>query len=323
MDTHLPTETNSDQDIPPIDSQFSQETRQTRFRLFSKVRVEPDYQRVSLRPRYQAEELELSLRTRVAQLRTQPIEFLESQLYRLTHVYMVQLGGQRFTLEAVRELHPIIQLKREEGRLSHWDLEDVNLNLELILNDRPSVFVEYKLVAGLLSLSSALLVQWRLWSPLHFAYRNSPSVGNVPLVDMKSLNADLLTMDTLWLSQSTQQPPLQRILNDGVKQLAVVLQAEALRTFSFMLRLNGVDFRKQPSIDGYLAAKIPVFRSQLHVEPDYTAIQPVYQQLHLPGCCLYHSKGEKQALRLRSLLQDLDYAYRSFERALLGSLLAL
>lgn len=322
MDTH-PTEINSEQDIPPLDSQSSQETRQTRFRLFSKVRVEPDYQMLSLRPRYQAEELELRLRARVAQLRAQPIEFLESQLYRLTHVFTVRLGGQRLTLEAVRELHHIFQLKRDESLLSRWDLEDVNLNLELLLNDHPSVLEEYKLISGLLSLSSALLVQWRIWSPLRFAYRNRPGIGNVPIVDMESLNADLLTMDILWLSQSTQQPPLQRILNDGVKQLAIVLQAEAMRTFSFMLRLNAVDFRKQPSIDGYLAARIPAFRSQLHVEPDYNAARPVYQQLHLPGCCLYRSEGEKQALRLCSLLKDLDYAYRAFERALLASLLAL
>ena len=319
MNAHLPTETNSEQDIP----QSSLETRQARFRLFTKVRVEPDYQALSLRPRYRAGELDLRLRARVVQLRAQPIEFLENQLYGLTYVSVVKLGGQALTLDAVKELHHIFQLKRDEACLSRWDLEDVNLNLELLLNDRPSVLEEYKLISGLLNLCSALMVQWRLWSPLHFAYRTGPKVGNVPIVDMDSLNADLYTTDTLWLSYMAQQPPLQSVLNEGIKQLAVVLQAEALRTFNFMLKLNAVDFRKQPSIDRYLATKIPAFRSQLHVEPDYNAPSPVYQHLHLPGCCLYRSEDEKRTLRLYSLIRDLDYAYRAFERALLASLLAL
>ena len=285
--------------------------------------MEPEYQALDLRPRYHSPDLEQRLRNRVAQLKALPIEYLESQLYRLTYEFVGKLGGKPLALSAVKDLHHIYQLKTEEATLTSEEVEDLNLNLELLLNERPSVLGEYKLLAGLLSLSSALLVQWKLWSPLHSAYKTGPLVSNIPLLDMQSLNSDLMTMDTVWLSHSVHEPPLQYCVSEGVKQLATVLQTELLRMFSYMLRMNDVDFRKQPSIDGYLAARVPAFRSQFHVAPDYSRVRPTYQQLRLSTCCLYRSRSDQQALHLRKLLRDSDYAYRAFERSLLSNLLSL
>ena len=301
----------------------------------SKAKVAPllggDYVAMELKPRFEADALEAVLVSKVVMLTqketlSNPIEFLESQLYSLTRAYVLSLGARALSFTCLNELHHIYQLKHHEEELSPQEVEDLNLNLEFLLEEDPAAHEAYKIFKGLVAVCSGLFVHWGLWQQHNYSYRTSGRSVNVPLLDLAVLNEDVMTVETFWFCQAVRQPPLSAVTNEAVKQYSIILESETHRVFSFLVHLNAVDFRKQPSIDMYLAARVPAFRTKLHVEPDYEARKPVYQELSLPQGCLQtccHVKTHTNAKQLKAMIADLEFAYRSFERSLIGNLLAL
>jgi len=61
----------------------------------------------------------------------------------------------------------------------------------------------------------------------------------------------------MWFSIMAHNPPLNRYLDDTIKQYAYLLQRVALDTMHYMLRMNDIDFKAYPSIEGLISAKKP------------------------------------------------------------------
>ena len=251
-----------------------------------------------------------------------PIQYYESLLYNCTRTYVDTLSGQPITLSCLSDIHQIYSLKQSEHYLTSDELLQLNDTLETLLEEKPTVVEEYKLVRSLTELLSGLIVHLGLYSRTNYHYRQQPRVMHVRTLDLGALNSRLQSMDTLWLATVAEKPPMNAFISETTKQLAAVLVSATESVFRFALRLNAKDFRTQPRIDTYLVTKVPKLRQILHVDPQYFSSPPPYQELSLSTSCMsrcFRSKSQRNLDSLRELVSDQDFAFRAFEEAVLAN----
>ena len=80
---------------------------------------------------------------------------------------------------------------------------------------------------------------------------------NVKMLDLEAMNQNIFTLETLWFSIMAHNPPLNRYLDDTIRQYAFLLQRITMDTIYYMLRMNNVDFNIYPNVEGLIAAKKP------------------------------------------------------------------
>jgi hypothetical protein len=77
-------------------------------------------------------------------------------------------------------------------------VEDLNNELSEYLGERPTIFDEYRLTENIVELIDALMIKWRLAEPDTYLYRTSGRTLNVKMLNLRTLNRQFITMETLW-----------------------------------------------------------------------------------------------------------------------------
>lgn len=201
----------------------------------------------------------------------------------------------------------------------------MNERLEDTIERNPWGHTEYKLVCSLMELVTGLLVHLGLYHVSKYRYRQHQRVLHVHTLDLIGMNAHIQSMETLWIATQANQPgPLTSLLSEPTKQLAKVLVSVTESLFAFALRLNSIDFRLQPDIDGYLLTKEPNLGEFIRKTPRWTGNPPVYQELSFPTSLIARclkSRTHRNLEKLRALLSDQDVAFRTFEESMLANFL--
>ena len=245
------------------------------------------------------------------------IEHYELELYRASVMFMESFTSD-VTLQSLEILHHIYVLREEHEDLSPLQLDDLNFEIEALSVDHPSAAREYRLLSLLVSLSSALMVKWGLLDLRLYQYRQTAYTVKTQMVDLMVMSEDVFTLETLWLAAMVQCPPLSPLLDESVRQFAIVLQQEACKLFTSLCQADEGDKETLVMLEGMLAGgeeeKAGAEGRQL----------PEYVRLRAPGKCVPFccwGRDGHTILRLRAQLQDFELVYRSFEQALIGALL--
>lgn len=274
------------------------------------------------KPRYDGVSLRTHFKQKMLEMQSMPYEYLETLLYGVTATHACVLFGKPLGLDVVQEMHHIVELKNREMQLSEGVRRDLNSDLERVININSAALEEYRSVCTLLQIASALLVKWRLISYDEYSYRLNGHAVNIRPLNLFTMNSSLFTVESLWYCQIIDTPPLSSFVDVYTKQYAIVLRSEVARTLKVMLRLNNADFWKVPSIEGYLAKVNPVLQYRYHMQADLDVqLAPEYQSLSMPEgltarCRM--SPAHTKCLLLKKRLQDLEAAYRAFEKSLLS-----
>mmetsp|Transcript_22476 Transcript_22476/g.40511 ORF Transcript_22476/g.40511 Transcript_22476/m.40511 type:complete len:373 (-) Transcript_22476:57-1175(-) len=290
----------------------------------SVIKVEPALQ-FDIKPRFNSDDLQLILSNRFNQVRSEPIEVLEAQLYKIGKTYNLDFGGADLPIDVLDSMHHIYQLKKMEGQLTGEEIDLLNQNIEDVLDKYPRALMEYKIYSEIVELVSALSIRWRVAHYENYSYRYSSRVSNVKLLSLQNLNEDVYTVEGLWLSVALKYYPLNEVIDDNVIQYAHLLKNTMNEVVQAFVHLNAeADFRHFPTIEGFFAAKFPKLAAARHWEPDYLAKPIDHHELSQPEGFMancFKTKHQKINQQLKRLIEDLDICYRSFERALISCLL--
>ena len=202
-------------------------------------------------------------------------------------MYIEVLDSPPIRFECVEEMHPFVQLKKQEGLISEEQLAQVNCSLEHALGADSNALEKYRLFERLAGLCSGLLVKWQLTWLDHFPHRTDFHSFYSP----SSSTETLLTMDTFWLSRAVGQPPFHLTESDELLVLSERLQVSTIKAFTCLLSLN------------------------------CGKTSPHFQHLRLPsGLFRLCRKCPRPLAQLRIVLKDLEVHYRAFERKLVSVL---
>jgi hypothetical protein len=282
---------------------------------------------VSVKPRFNSTDLEQRLLARINQVRSESIHVYEAGLYKICKVYNLDICGDEMDLELLDNMHHIYQLKQMELDLSEEDCAALHLNIEDVIDWKPKALTQYKLYVEITRLVSALCIKWGVARYEDYSYRYSARVCNVKMLDMSHLNADVFTVEALWLAVVCKFSPLSEMVDFTVKQYAKLVRLTMNRVVKAIVSLNfEADFQATPSIQGYYAAKYPKIAATQHWQPDCIALPTEHHQLSQPEGVIascFKSKYQKVNQQLKRLLEDFELCYRSFERALISCLLVV
>jgi hypothetical protein len=280
---------------------------------------------VSVKPRFNSSDLKQRLLSRINQVSSESIHVYEAGLYKICKVYNLDLSGNEMKLEHLGSMHHIYQLKQMEPDLSEEDTATLSLNIEDVIDKKPSALTQYRLYAEITRLVSALCIKWGVARFEDYRYRYSAKVCNVKILDLSHLNADVFTVEALWLAVVCRFSPLSEMVDATVKQYAKLVRLTMDRVVNAIVSLNlEADFYATPSIQGYYAARFPRIAATQHWHPDYIALPTEHHQLSQPEgfmASCFKDKYQKVNLQLKRLLQDFELSYRCFERALISCLL--
>lgn len=228
------------------------------------------------------------------------------------------------SFSSLEVIHHIYQLKKEESELSVKEKEKLDRNLEIVIMKYPTAWREYTIFKEAIEILACLMIKWNMVSIHDYTYRLIGRATNVVILDLKTLNENFFTVEGFWLTILANNEMLEGCLDNSVHQLGYILQTQTLKTISILLRMNNCDFEKVSSIEGYLAATKYKRLKKYNMIPDYSATPVPYQELsfsisHIFKC--FRFKNDLKLSLLQESLSELELAYRSFEKALIESLL--
>lgn len=279
---------------------------------------------VQLKPRFRERDIIKQFNKTLRNIAETPIEYYEAQLYDLTRLHQIQLFGRSVGLEAIDRIHHIVKLKEVETGLETDKQFLLNNALERLINDYPAALEEYKLVVELVNILSGLAIKWDVLVPENYQYRIRGRTMVIRILDLSEMSKCVFSVDTLWLATMTQIRPFSRILEEAVKQYAVVLVDELYKILNHMLSLNHIDQKRPNNVAGFLAARVPQLRTMKHMQPDYVTEKVTYQRLSLPAGLFRRCAKERSSVgveKLRKKLVDFEMLYRAFEIEVVRSLL--
>ncbi|CAG9330925.1 unnamed protein product [Blepharisma stoltei] len=284
-----------------------------------------DVKAFNIRPRFDSAAITEAIETKIQEIKNTPLDYYEIVLYELCKKFNLELSSSCLSSKSISKIHHVYRLKSMEDELSISQRNSLNANLEAILDSHPRTYNEYILFAETLKFISAMAIKWGIVSIDNYAYRVTGRGLNVKLLDLKEINNDIFTMETLWLALMVYREPLSKIADDQVNQYAMLLNDTICKLVNEFLSLNrNCDFEAVKSIAGLVASKNPEVTKYTGVEPDYNSTLVEYQRLKLKrgvwSLCL--SKNDVNLIKsIKELLTDFEIVYRQFERSLMTNLL--
>jgi hypothetical protein len=276
-----------------------------------------------IKPRFVSGNLLLAFISRIELAKTEPIQVYEAALYKIAKDYQNHFEGADLTIEHLVYIHHIHKLKLMETTLTQEQISTLNYKLDSLLTTYPTIKLEHKLYSDITALVSALSVKWGVVKLERFSYRHSAKVANVKVLEMPRLNEDVYTIEALWLAVLVNHPPLNATVDHDVLQYAKVLRRAMDNVIRAVVHLNSeADFEGTPSLEAYFATKFPKIAALKHWEAEGVgAAPPSYHQMSQSGGFLakcLKSRHLKQNQQLKTLIEELDFSYRCFERELIS-----
>lgn len=241
--------------------------------------------------------------------------------------FNLELFSKKISLRPVELFHHIYRLKEQEEKLSQFEIQTLNSNLDETISALPKIFKEYELLKDTLSLISSLAVKWNAVNVNNYAFRMSGRTMNIKVLDLKELNSDLFTVETIWLATMIKEEPFSKIIDDQVAQYGYLLCQITPKLINSILSLNQhCNMTETTSIAGLVAAKKPKVARFSGVDPDYESEVVAYQRMKLKrgflSFCI-RDRDLKNVKEIKNMIEDFENVYRNFEESLMICILSM
>ena len=242
-----------------------------------------------------------------------PIEYLESTLFDLCKRYYSTIDPNRPILGVLASLHPIqTLLEIDDINISKW-----NDLLEKYLLYNPNSIEELEFIKSFIQFINDLSIVWDISNVYHYRHRFSYELEDVKLINIEALFTAIINPEIIWLSTTVNNYPLQEILNDEIKTLAIMLQSKFIALFSSFMRSNMENLAMTDSIQPWLSYINPELHKKYCFARPEKDPKPAYQHLSNSFSLKF---WQKKPISLKQDLEDFEFLYRQFEASLLKSL---
>lgn len=241
-----------------------------------------------------------------------PIEYLESTLFDLCREYFLKLDSSKPVMGALATMHPIVKL---------LEVDDINSSKWTDLLDRylaynKDAFKDYKFIKKFIQFLNDLSISWDISNIYNYRHRLMQELEYIGFIDLNSFFNGIIIPEVIWLSITVNSYPLQDILNNEIKTLALLLQCKFIEIFKSFMASNSQFVKTQESIQSYVAYLNPQLHTVYSFLKPAKSPKPEYQKL-----CMNFSSTflRKKSFRLKQELEDFELIYRCFEGSLITS----
>ena len=137
---------------------------------------------------------------------------------------------------------------------------------------------------------------------------------------MKVFNSSPIVMETLWFSLKVNESPLFEILEERVRQIAIVMRQSFVSLLEQLQLLNASDKHTAVSIEALVAHNYPDLE-HYGMQGDPGAVKTPYHTLKQTLECLsFLNPNQKKNSALKRKLQEFEYVYREFENRFISEM---
>ena len=196
--------------------------------------------------------------------------------------------------------------------------DDLQSSLTLTVSNDPLAPVKYNIICDLCHLISALLVKWNIFKIERYEYRYSRRVEYLKVIEISKFTKGCINIETLWFCVAISKKCMKELANRELMQYAEILLDHLDRVFNKLLEEKFVCI---PSIEDAVALKSRKYREMyLKQDPVPFLGENTYLELNMPSFIKKKlwKKYYWRVIELENLLRDLEIAYRTFEKELIG-----
>ncbi|CAG9323662.1 unnamed protein product [Blepharisma stoltei] len=247
------------------------------------------------------------------------VEAYEIRLYELCKRKQAEVGNKPINCDTIEIIHPLMKLKKNIGLMSDIQSEKLNKSFKEELENNPDIVTEYNILRKTIKFCSDFIAKFTLFKIDNYNYRTSGRSMNIKPLDLMELNKSLLTTETIWLSFAIKHQPLKLIADEATIQYSLILQSALNKVLEYIYNLNQVDFKAYPIFPD--RSNRWTWKKSTNRFPNNKEVNHLeFQKLKMP-CTLFGlsrlSPQENRALTLKSLIKEVEVAYRTFEKALI------
>lgn len=241
-----------------------------------------------------------------------PVGYLESALFDLCREYYFKLDSSKPVMGALATMHPIVKL---------LEVDDINSSkwtdlLDRYLKHNKDAFKDYKFMKNFIQFLNDLSISWDISNIYNYRHRLMQELEYIGFIDLNSFFTGIIIPEVIWLCLIVNSYPLNEILNEEIRTLALLLQCKFIEIFKSFMTSNKAFIKGHESIQAYLAYLNPELYNVYNFSKPAKFPKPEYQKL-----CINFSSTflKKKSFRLKQELEDFELIYRCFESSLIIS----
>lgn len=273
--------------------------------------------------RFSREFLKSSLKAFISATSRIPIEKFELDLFEATEIFNQKLRGKRLGVYIIGEIHHLMKLVNGKDKPEGPIEQKLNGKIEKLLFTNYLITIQYEVICRLIQVFNGLLVKWNIARLGNYDYRYSGRVLNVKLLEMDSLNSQLITTEVLWISTKLHHPSLSQISSPFLLELSSILHNQLDAALNTFLMLNPKTIDTAYNIEKTLAFSSKDFLNfSQEALPEKNLSNFKHAELKLvKGLAKCFLSSDPRTDYAFKVLEDLELSYRSFEKALIASIL--
>lgn len=280
---------------------------------------------ITMQPTFQSQfdpdSLKHTLKSKISEISSSPIEYEEIKLYSLTRFFYTYLGGIKFDIDVIGKLHHLICLQKIKYTLSSIELTNLNNQMNELTSQDSYIFQKYKLLSKMLDLCGRLVVKWGIFHSKNYEFRYSGRGLNVKLLDLEKISNSILSIDTFWFAFGVFENPLSHLSEPFLLEAAKLLRHSASELFFNMLSLNNPNPNyKIKEYTAYESLKYKRFNSE--VIPEINTEDFKHQSLRFnKGFFSKCFRSDSVLEQIHEKLAEFELVFREFEKELIITLL--
>ncbi|CAG9317392.1 unnamed protein product [Blepharisma stoltei] len=255
-----------------------------------------------------------------------PIEYFDVILYDFCRETLNK-DLDKNCIKLIKKLHHIYRLQSSAMDLKEAEAVLLNENLQVITEKNPNAINDYNLVKEALKILSSIAIKWGFIRIEDYLYRLVGNGANVCMLDLKEINSEIFSAESIWLAINLPKEPLCNLADDQLMQNSQTLISQLPELIGALVALNkDCDFSTTPSIAGLVASKNSEVEVLTGISPDYNANIVDYAQLKLKHGvfkCFNKNKFRDAVNNLYKKLKEFESVFRHFEYGLISNLVTI
>ena len=196
--------------------------------------------------------------------------------------------------------------------------DDLQSSLTLTVSNDPVAPIKYHIIRDLSQILSALLVKWNIFKIERYEYRYSRRVEYLKIIEIEKFTRACINIETLWFCVAISKKCIKEIATRQLMQYAEILENHLDKVLSKLMEERFVCI---PSIEDAIALKSKKYR-QLYAKHDPVPFlgENNYLELKMPTFIIKKlwKNRYQRIIEIENLLVELEIAYRTFEKELIG-----
>lgn len=242
------------------------------------------------------------------------IEKYEVDLYKIIEVFY-ETGCEPIKAMQLLLSHAMHNFDKNSDPLGYSDLQSSIID---VVGSNSISTMSYKIIKNLCDFFSALFIKWNIFKKPRYEYRNSRRIEYMRVIEMSKFTSKCLNIETMWFCVAITSNNMKEISTKQLRQYAGLLENQFNKTVAKFLEEHFVCI---PSIEDAVGLKSKQYRTlYMSQEPTPFLGENHYQDLKLPSFFkkILRKKTCGKILELVTLVEELEMAYRAFEKELIG-----